>query len=82
MTFDFELEPSWEAKIGLPTQKGLTVKHSKNQSLVDGDVVISLNGISVHSITDWNEALKESYVGQPVSIQFMRNDVIMETTIN
>ena len=82
MTFDFELEPSWEAKIGLPTQKGLTVKYSKNQSLVDGDVVVSLNGINVHSITDWNEALKESYNGQPILIKYMRNNVMMETTIN
>ena len=82
MMFNFELEPSWEAKIGLPTQKGLTVKYSKDQTLSDGDIIMSLNDIEVHSITDWNEAIKETYNGQPFRIKFMRNNVAMEAEIN
>ena len=69
-------------KIGLPTQKGLTVKSSKDSVLIDGDVIISLNGINVHSVTDWNEAVKETYHRQSFLVKYMRNNVIMETTIN
>lgn len=82
MTFKFELEPSWEAKIGLPTQKGLTVKNSKESMLLDGDVIISLNDIAVHSITDWNEAVKEMYDKRPFRIKYERNNAVMEAVIN
>ncbi len=82
MTFKFELEPSWEAKIGLPTQKGLTVKNSKELMLLDGDVIISLNDIAVHSITDWNEAVKEMYDKRPFRIKYERNNAVMEAVIN
>lgn len=61
---DFVLDQSWEAKIGLPTTKGLTVKSSNNSNFAPGDVVNSVNGIDVHSISDWNEALKRTYNGQ------------------
>ncbi len=81
-TFSFELEPSWEAKIGLPTKKGLTVKNSKDSVLVDGDVIISLNNIDVHSMTDWNEAVKEAWNSQQLLIKYQRNNVVMETVIN
>ena len=80
--FQFELEPSWEAKIGLPTKKGLTVKNSKHPTLLDGDVIISLNDTEVHSITDWNEALKQHCNAQTLRIRFTRNNVVMEEQIN
>ncbi|MBO5454441.1 MAG: trypsin-like peptidase domain-containing protein [Clostridia bacterium] len=51
---------SWEAKIGLPTAKGLTVKSSTNSQIKSGDMVTKINGINVHSITDYNEAVKLS----------------------
>lgn len=79
--FKFELEQSWEAKIGLPTQKGLTVKRSSDASLLDGDIIQSVGGIDVHSITDWNEAMKKVYNGQPLKIKYSRNSVVMETEI-
>jgi len=60
---DFTLDQSWEAKIGLPTTKGLTVKTSSNPEINAGDVINSVNGVEVHSIADWNEALKSTYNG-------------------
>ena len=81
MSFKFELEPSWEAKIGLPTQKGLTVKNSKDENLLDGDVVMALTDIAVHSITDWNEAIKETS-GLPLRVKYQRDNVDMEVIIN
>lgn len=67
---DFVLDQSWEAKIGLPTTKGLTVKSSSNANFNPGDVVNSVNGIEVHSIADWNEALKRTYNGQYYNVNY------------
>ena len=67
------LEQSWEAKIGLPTKKGITVKASSNPLIKVGDVINDVNGIEVHSITDWNEAIKDSYNGQSLDIGITRN---------
>lgn len=70
--FGITLEPSWEAKIGLPTAKGLTVKSSENAALAVGDMIVSVNGIDVHSVTDWNEALKKTYNGKSALVKFIR----------
>jgi serine protease Do len=60
---NFTLENSWEAKIGLPTSKGINVKKSTDTDIYTGDVIESVNGIAVHSIADWNEAIKKTYNG-------------------
>ena len=70
---NFSLEESWEAQIGLPTSKGLTVKNSKNSELPDGTVIVSVNGIDVHSIADWNEAIKKTYGGETVNVVCLKN---------
>lgn len=54
-------EESWEARIGLPTQKGLTVKNSSSAELKDGDVVTAVNGAPVHSISDYNRAVRDLF---------------------
>ena len=69
-------EESWEAKIGLPTQKGLTVKNSHSTVLADGDIVTAVNGIPVHSITDYNKAIRDSFNGT-LSITFTRGGAEM-----
>lgn len=69
---DFTLEESWEAKIGLPTTKGITVKTAGND-LNAGDVIVAVNGIQVHSITDWNEAIKDTYNGTSLDIEYQSN---------
>ncbi len=72
-SINISLEQSWEAKIGLPTKKGLTVKSSSVQRIHTGDIINAVNGIDVHSITDWNEAIKYSYNGQSLIINITRN---------
>lgn len=80
---NFVLDESWEAKIGLPTTKGITVKSSSNPSLIVGDVITAVNGIEVHSISDWNEALKITYNGMSMQITFVRSGAAPETiTLN
>lgn len=71
--FGISMEASWEAKLGLPTNKGLTVKNSSNPVLAAGDTVTAINGIGVHSITDWNEALKKTWNGTYAEVKYIRN---------
>lgn len=78
---DITFEESWEAKIGLPTTKGITVKNSSDSLLAYGDIVNSVNGIAVHSITDWNEAIKDTYNGNSLKVNYTRNGVTSETEI-
>lgn len=77
---DIVLENSWEAKIGLPTSKGITVKQSSMSEFLTGDIIGSVNGIEVHSIADWNEAIKKTYNGS-LKIVYTRNGVKTEINI-
>lgn len=77
---DFTLENSWEAKIGLPTTKGITVKTLSAAELQSGDVIVSVNDILVHSIADWNEAIKKTYNGN-LKIVYKRNGNLEEINI-
>lgn len=72
-TLNFALNQSWEAKIGLPTNKGVTVRASESPVLKDGDIITSVNGFAVHSIADWNEAIKASYNGVSVLVKYTRS---------
>ncbi len=73
--FDFSFEDSWEVKIGLPTKKGVTVKNSTNAVIKSGDIITAVNGIEVHSTADINEAIKDTYIGNTIVIQYTRNGV-------
>ncbi len=77
---DITLENSWEAKIGLPTTKGITVKRSGISQLVQGDVITAVNGVAVHSVADWNEAIKKTYIGS-LHIVCTRDSAQKEVTI-
>lgn len=68
-------ENSWEAAIGLPTLKGITVKSSTTDRLNVGDVVTAVNGNPVHSITDYNRVIRDTFTGgDAVSITFTRDN--------
>ena len=79
--FKITLEQSWEAKIGLPTNKGLIVKQFDGTNLKEGDMITAVNGIEVHSITDWNEALKNTYNGKDAVVSYIRDGVQADTII-
>ena len=76
------LENSWEARIGLPTSKGITVKSSENTSIITGDVITAVNGIEIHSIADWNEALKSTYNGGNITVTLTRNSQSIEIIVS
>ena len=71
------LEQSWEAKIGLPTTKGITVKTSSEALIHTGDIITAVGGIDVHSIADFNEAVKDSYDGVTLKITVTRGGTSM-----
>lgn len=66
---------SWESKIGVPTKKGLSVTVSKNASIIPGDVITHVNGYEVHSVADYNEAIKKSFNGESVTLNYTRAGV-------
>lgn len=69
------LTESWESKLGLPTKKGLGVSASQNPLLLPGDSVTQVNGIEVHSIADYNEAIKKTYTGGSLTFTYLRGGV-------
>ena len=82
--FGITLEQSWEASIGLPTKKGLTVKTAPAGTLSSGDVVFEVNGIAVSSTADWNEALKSTYNGADANVKYRaggENGEVKEITL-
>ena len=80
-SIDITLEQSWEARIGLPTAKGITVKTSSDPALMPGDVVTAVNYIAVHSIADWNEAIKDTYNGTTLTVSYTRNGAYGEAVL-
>lgn len=69
------LEDSWEALIGLPTKKGVTVKSSSSESLKSGDVITAVNGSEIHSIIDYHRVLRDTYVSGSISVIYTRDGV-------
>lgn len=72
-------EQSWEARIGLPTQKGITVKSSSIESLKVGDIINYVNGVEVHSILDYNKVIRDTYISG--DIEFMLTSGSEEKTV-
>ena len=56
------------------------MKKSGLSTLCPGDVIERVNGIQVHSVADWNEAVKKTYTGS-LQIVYTRDGVQQEVTI-
>lgn len=75
------LENSWEARIGLPTKKGITVKSSNINEFSPGDVINKVNGIDVHSIIDYNKALRDTFTSSAINITYTRGNTQISAEI-
>ncbi len=75
------LENSWEARIGLPTKKGVTVKTSSLPEFKAGDVINKINNIDIHSIVDYNKALRDTYVSGSINIIYTRDGIQISADI-
>ena len=61
--------------------EGLRITHSVNPSLLDGDILLSLQGQSVHTIDELYEFLFACRVGQSCQAQVFRNGQLYDITI-
>lgn len=68
------LENSWEARIGLPTKKGVTIRSSSSDILKAGDIINSINNIEIHSIVDFNKALRDTYSSGSIKVTYTRDN--------
>ncbi len=81
------MEEDWAAKLGLPSNAGLTITKVKEDSsakengLVEGDVILSVNGIKVNNLVDYNETMKNYLPGEQVTVKVNRNGVITDFII-
>lgn len=78
---------TWAASIGLPTREGLTVKAVDAGSAADsagiqpGDVINKIGEDEIHSIVDFNEAMKKHKIGSIAVFQMQRGETIFNTNV-
>lgn len=83
MTF----EESWEARNGLPTNTGITVKNVENNmpaaraGIQPGDILFKVNNNEVHSIVDFNEIMKNIVMGDQFTVQVKRNSQVVDIIV-
>ncbi len=79
ITLGAEYEEDSVALYGLPSKNGLKVTNIKDGSCSEkygikkGDYIFNVNGISVNTIVDLNEAFKSCIPGDKIKIQIRRN---------
>jgi S1-C subfamily serine protease len=75
----FELEESWEAVVGLPTDDELQVAFvdpdspAAHAGIQQGDQLLAFDGHSVKTMTEFNELMKQYLPGQTVSVTLSSN---------
>ena len=84
----FELEESWEAVIGLSSNKPLSVKRVETNSaaaklgISAGDAFYSIEGENISTLIDLNEKLKGYLPGNKVKITMQSKGDIVQKTIS
>jgi len=79
---DITISNSWEANLGLPTKKGVTVTSSKTEALLAGDSIIAINDYPVHSKIDYNMAMRNTFSAPTVTVTYIRNGTTYTTEVN
>ncbi|WP_438444227.1 S1C family serine protease [Gorillibacterium sp. sgz5001074] len=83
----FEVEESWAAVVGLPTDEPMTVKRVERGSAADklgiqaGDILYSVDGVNVKSEIDLNEFLKAYLPGDKVKLTLLSQGDLVNRTI-
>ncbi|MBD8840745.1 trypsin-like peptidase domain-containing protein [Paenibacillus sp. CFBP 13594] len=81
-----QLEESWSAIVGLPTDDPLTItgvlsSEAKKAKIKEGDVLYSVAGTRVSSVVDINELLKKYLPGQKVKLLMQTDGDIVTRTL-
>ena len=74
-------DESWEARIGLPTQKGITVRSTTSSELKAGDMVVAINGVPIHNLTDYSRAIRDTFV-DVLRMTVLRDGETMELQVS
>ncbi|WP_314590284.1 trypsin-like peptidase domain-containing protein [Paenibacillus terrigena] len=82
-TLGFDMEESWSAIVGLPTNEPLTVTRVDSDAAVNagikaGDVLYSINGKQVTTMLDINELFKGYMPGQTVKLMMQSGGDLVE----
>jgi len=85
-TLGLELEESWSAIVGLPSDDPLTVTkvlsaEAQKAGIAEGDVLYGINGKRVYSVVDINERLKSYTPGQQVRLLMQRDGDIVNVSL-
>ncbi|MFB4331535.1 MULTISPECIES: S1C family serine protease [unclassified Paenibacillus] len=81
-----ELEESWSAIVGLPSDDPLTVtkvlsEQAKQAGIQENDVLYAINGKRIYSVVDINERLKPYIPGQQVQLLMQRDGDIVNVKL-
>ena len=76
------LSESWEAAIGLPTTKGVSVSISNRQELGVGTEILKVNGIDVHSVVACNKAIRDTYTGEALTLTVRVGATVSDILVN
>lgn len=81
-----QLEESWSAIVGLPTDDPLTITgvlspEAKKAKIKEGDVIYNVAGTRVSSVVDINELLKKYLPGQKVKLLMQTDGDIVTRTL-
>lgn len=81
-----ELEESWSAIVGLPSDDPLTVtkvlsEQARKVGIQEDDVLYAINGKRIYSVVDINERLKPFIPGQQVQLLMQRDGDIVNVKL-
>lgn len=81
-----ELEESWSAIVGLPSDDPLTVtkvlsEQARKAGIQEDDVLYAINGKRIYSVVDINERLKPFIPGQQVQLLMQRDGDIVNVKL-
>lgn len=78
---------TWAASMGFPTQEGLNIKFVEKGSSADaagiraGDIINKIGSNEIHSIVDFNEAMKNYKIGNTAVFEIQRGGQIFKTNV-
>ena len=82
-----EFEEDWAAKIGLPSNNGLTMKRieekspAKTYDLRVGDILLAVNDNAINSVIDFNEEMKKYAPTNQVTMKIKRDGAIQRVNV-
>lgn len=78
---------TWAASMGFPTQEGLNIVSVKEGSSADvagiraGDIINKIGSDEIHSMVDFNEAMKNYKIGSTAVFKIQRDGQVFSTNV-